>query len=70
MHASSGHIDQLLYNSTVQARGLCGSNPACEECLLSLHADPRGMGKQDRAEELSKDQQLAMPEDIIDLFDV
>ena len=22
------------YNNTVQAKGLCGSNPACEECLL------------------------------------
>ena len=33
------------YNSTVQARGLCGSNPASEECLLFLHADPCGMVK-------------------------
>jgi len=60
-----GHACKLwshwpCYNSTVQARGLCGSNPACEECLLFLHADPHGLGKQDRAEELSKDQQCAM----------
>ena len=58
-------LTMLLYNSTVQARRLCGSNPACEEWLLFLHADPRGLGKQDRAEELSKDQQHAMSEDII-----
>ena len=60
----------LLYNSTVRARGLCGSDPACEEWLLFLHADPRGLGKQDGAEELSKDQQHAMSEDIIDPFEV
>ena len=70
-----GHACKLwshwpCYNSTVQARGLCGSNPACNECLLFLHADPRGIGKQDRAEELYKDQQHAMSEDIIDPFEV
>ena len=70
MHASSGHIDHATASSTVQERGLRGSNPACEEWLLFLHADPRGLGKQDRAEELYKDQQHAMSEDIIDPFEV
>ena len=60
----------LIYNSTGQARGLCGSNPACEECLILLHADPRGIGKQDRAEELPKDQQHAMSEGIVVPFEV
>ena len=63
-------LTMLLYNSTVQARGRCGSNPACEECLLFLHADPHGLGKQDRAEELFKDQKCAMSEDSIDPFEV
>ena len=63
-------VTVTMYHCTVQARGLCGSNPAREECLLFLQADPHGLGKQDRAEELSKDQQHAMSEDIIDPFEV
>ena len=36
-----------------------------------LHADPHGpQGRQGRAEELYKDQQHAMSEDIIDPFEV
>ena len=40
------------------------------EYLLFLHADPHGLGKQDSAEELSKDQQCTWSEDIIDPFKV
>ena len=69
MHASSSHIDHATI-AQFRQWDFVDQTQHVKNAFYLMHADPRGMGKQDRAEELSKDQQHAMSEDIIDPFEV
>ena len=69
MHASSGHIDHATIAQFRQG-DFVDQTHHVKNAFYLMHADPCGMGRQDRAEELSKDQQHAMSENILVPFEI